>query len=248
MTAALPMGGQKITGMADPTVATDGATKNYVDSIASFSTGDMKPTLKIVADTGWLMMFDESIGNVGSGAAFQGAAYQALYLLIWDNISNPTGNAFAPVSGGLGVSAATDWAGLKPLILPKTLGRVLGNAGNGGSTGLTARALGSSFGAETATLITANLPPYTPAGTNGASTVAVNSTATNVVVGNISGPQTAQSGAGTGTATGGSFGSGVIGSTGAAVAQVFAGTAQGGTSTAFSIMQPSGFINWMIKL
>lgn len=247
MTAALPMGGQKITGMADPTVATDGATKNYVDSIASFSTGDMKPTLKIVADTGWLMMFDESIGNVGSTGAFQGAAYQALYLLIWNAISNPTGNAFAPVSGGLGVSAAADWAGLKSLILPKTLGRVLGNSGNGGTTGLTSRALGSSFGAETATLVTANLPAYTPAGTNGSSAANVNSPG-NVVTGTVALPLTAQTGSGTGAATGTGFASGVVASSGTASAQTFAGTAQGGSSTAFSIMQPTGFVNWMIKL
>jgi hypothetical protein len=32
MTAALPMGGQKITGLATPTVSTDAATKAYVDS------------------------------------------------------------------------------------------------------------------------------------------------------------------------------------------------------------------------
>jgi hypothetical protein len=47
MTAALPMGNQKITGMADPTVSTDATTKNYVDTLfaAFFSTGDLKPTL-----------------------------------------------------------------------------------------------------------------------------------------------------------------------------------------------------------
>ena len=52
MTAALPMGGQKITGAADPTVATDVATKNYVDTTTAtfFSTGDVKLTFKIVAD------------------------------------------------------------------------------------------------------------------------------------------------------------------------------------------------------
>ncbi|UDL87981.1 hypothetical protein LGH82_22855 [Mesorhizobium sp. PAMC28654] len=32
MAANLPMGGNKVTGMADPTISTDGATKNYVDT------------------------------------------------------------------------------------------------------------------------------------------------------------------------------------------------------------------------
>ncbi len=32
MSAALPMGGNKITGMADPVASTDGATKNYTDT------------------------------------------------------------------------------------------------------------------------------------------------------------------------------------------------------------------------
>ena len=37
MTSALPMGGNKITGMADPVVSSDAATKNYVDGgIAAF--------------------------------------------------------------------------------------------------------------------------------------------------------------------------------------------------------------------
>ncbi|MGX5801425.1 hypothetical protein ACWGS9_09290, partial [Bradyrhizobium sp. Arg314] len=35
MSANLPMGGNKITGMADPVASTDGATKNYVDTAAA---------------------------------------------------------------------------------------------------------------------------------------------------------------------------------------------------------------------
>lgn len=230
MTAALAMGNNKITGMADPSVSTDGATKNYVDTQfnTAWSTGDVKLTVKTVADSGWLLFADQTIGNVGSGATYANANALALYTLLWNNISSPTSNAFAPVTGGLGASAAADWAGLKPMLLLKTLGRALALSGAG--SGLTSRALGSNVGGETQTLITANLPPYTPSGS-----VSVNS----------------------GAAFGGNTGGGTVVNVGsnntvplgnASLTAAFTGSAQGGTSTAFSIMQPSTFLNAMIKL
>jgi hypothetical protein len=163
MTAALPMGGQKITGMADPTVATDGATKNYVDTTtaAFFSTGDAKLTLKTVADSGWVMFDDGTIGSAGSGASTRANAdTQALFNLIFNSIPD----AFAAIltSGGgattraAQTNAATAWAANCRIALPKTLGRAFAMAGAG--AGLLGRVMGASGGSETTTLAQSMLP------------------------------------------------------------------------------------------
>src|SRR5437899_2827662 len=96
MQANLPMGNNKITGMADPTVTTDAATKNYVDTTtaAFFSTGDLKLTLKTVADTGWVLITSTVFGNGTIGAASSGANIranadcQALFTLVFNNYSD----------------------------------------------------------------------------------------------------------------------------------------------------------------
>ncbi len=105
-----------------------------------FSTGDAKLTLKNTADAGWIMMNDGTIGNVSSGATFADASAQALYTLLWNNCLD----AWAPVTGGRGASAAADWAAQKPIALTKQLGRALIIAGAG--SGLTSRALGQILG------------------------------------------------------------------------------------------------------
>lgn len=242
MTANLPMGGQKITGMADPTVATDGATKNYVDTTtaAFFSTGDVKPTLKVVADSGWLLFDDGTFGSASSGSSnSNNAANQALFTLLFNNVSDTA----APIltSGGGAttrasqVSASAAWAANCRMSLPKAMGRAFGGAGSG--SGLTARPLGSNAGADTVVLTTVNLPPYTPAGS-----VSVNSTLSDIVRGN---PTTWANG------TGGAFQAfnpGQVVSQQIASTGSLSGTAQGGTSTPVSIVQASVFVNWMVKL
>ncbi|WP_342714453.1 hypothetical protein AAFG22_14855 [Bradyrhizobium sp. B024] len=234
------MGANKITGMADPTVATDGATKNYVDTsvAAFFSTGDIKPTFKTVADSGWVMAGNSvTIGNVGSGASYANANALALYTLIWNNISSPTANAYCPVIGGIGASAAADWAGLKPLSTGFFVGHALGVAGSGGS--MTTRTLGSDLRNETVTLGTTNLPAYTPAGS-----VATTSTPTVSGVPVIAGTgNTAVSPSAATQVVSGTLGTLVVTSV-----STFTGTAQGGTSAPVSIMQPTIWVNVMIKL
>ncbi|WP_038950368.1 hypothetical protein [Bradyrhizobium genomosp. III] len=233
MAAALPMGGNKITGIADPTVATDAASKNYVDTTtgAFFSTGDVKLSYKTTADTGWLMMNDGTIGNAGSGATAAGATYQALYTLLWTNISQPSSNAWCAVTGGLGVSAAADWAGLKALALPKALGRALAISGAG--SGLTVRLLGANVGAESVSLGTGNLPTFTPSGTISNGSISISHNA-------IAGSSTTGGG---GFACGGNSGASISASQGTTT---FSGSSIG-SGTAFSIMQPSTFLNVMIK-
>jgi hypothetical protein len=121
-----------------------------------WSTGDVKSTIKTIADTGWLMMNDGTIGNVSSGANLAGALAQNLYTLLWTNIST----AYAPVAGGRGATAAADWAANKPIALLAVPGRALCVAGAG--SGLTSRALGQTAGVETQAIAQANLPAVSP--------------------------------------------------------------------------------------
>jgi microcystin-dependent protein len=127
-----------------------------VDS--GFTTGDVKTTLKIVADSGWVLMDDKTIGNNASSAT--GRANddtEALFTLLWNN----TANADCAVSTGRGASAAADFAANKTIALPKTLGRAL--AGYGSGSGLTARALAAITGVESHVLTEAQMPAHTHA-------------------------------------------------------------------------------------
>ena len=163
MTAALPMGGQKITGMADPTVATDGATKNYVDTTtaAFFSTGDGKITLKNAADPGWILCDDGTFGSATSGSSNrQNADTQALFTLFYNSISDASapiltsgGGATTRVAQG---SAAAAWAANCRMTLTKQLGRAIAISGAG--AGLTSRQLGTNLGEENHTLSLSEIP------------------------------------------------------------------------------------------
>lgn len=122
---------------------------------SSFTTGDVKTTLKTVADAGWVMMNDGTIGDASSGATTRANAdTQALFMLLWMNVSNTN----CPVSGGRGVSAAADFAAHKTITLPKMLGRALAAAGAG--SGLTSRALGDAVGEETHMLTISEIPSH----------------------------------------------------------------------------------------
>lgn len=120
---------------------------------SAWSTGDGKITMKVVADTGWVMMNDGTIGSGASGASTRANDDTlALFTLLWTNV----GDTFAPVVGGRGGSAALDWAVNKKITLTRQLGRAIGIAGAG--AGLTARALGEYLGEENHVLTDAELP------------------------------------------------------------------------------------------
>lgn len=127
------------------------------------TTGDVKLTLKTTAPAGWVLANDGTIGSATSGAtARANADCQALFILLWTNVAD----AYAPVSGGRGGSAAADWAANKTIGLTKMLGRALAVAGSG--SGLTARALGLTVGTETHLLDTTEIPAHTHATSTGA--------------------------------------------------------------------------------
>lgn len=91
--------------------------------------------------------------------------------------------------------------------------------------------LGGTGGADTTILITANLPAYTPSGT-----IAVNNNTSGIPVHADSGPVNI----------------GGAGSGGTLVSQIitasFTGTAQGGTSTAFSRAMPAIIVNKLLRI
>lgn len=120
-----------------------------------WSTGDVKLTMATVADPGWVLCNDGTIGDSGSGAtARANPDCEALFTLLWDNVAD----TWAPVSGGRGASAAEDWAAGKTIGLTRMLGRALAIAGSG--AGLTARALGEALGEETHLLTEAEMPAH----------------------------------------------------------------------------------------
>lgn len=101
--------------------------------------------------------------------------------------------------------------------------------------------LGSLFGVEKVTLSTSNLPPYTPAGTNG--TVSVTS---NRQFGEDGSDVSHITPSGGGTTPVAASNASYVASTGSG--PTFTGTPQGGTSTPFEIVQPSTTVNYIIRI
>lgn len=127
--------------------------------------------------------------------------------------------------------------------VPDLRGRVIaGKDDMGGSSanrltnaddGLNGDTLGATGGGETQTLVTDNLPAYTPSGTiSVAGTVPINTTAGFNIVGG--GAVTLNTPTGTTSIT--------------VTSQTFTGTAQGGTSTAFGVVQPTIILSKILRV
>lgn len=122
-------------------------------SVPAWTTGDTKLSYKVVADPGWILLDDGTIGSAASAATTRANAdTEALYTLLWNN----TTDANCAVSTGRGANAAADFAANKTIALPKVKGRELAIYGAG--AGLTARTLAQAIGAETIVIAAANLP------------------------------------------------------------------------------------------
>lgn len=198
-------------------------------ALAAWSTGDAKLTLKAVADAGWVMFDDGTLGDASSSATTRANAdTEALFTLLWNN----TADADCPVSSGRGASAAADFAAHKTITLPQSLGRALAVAGAG--SGLTSRALAEALGDE-------NMQQHDHTGTTGNDSPdhthangAINSKGTGA---GLTTPGTNQCDASENQQTGG-----------ASVRHQHAFTTDMTGTGASGNMQPSVFLNVMVKL
>lgn len=208
-----------------------------VDPTTIIATGDMKARYGTGVLTGFVRANGRTIGSATSGATERANAdCQALFEYLWG------ADATLTVSTGRGASANADWTANKTLTLPDGRGLALaglddmGSSSRGVYTGVTfstgsATALGSTLGAARRTLVTANLPPYTPSGS-------IASATQNGIFGGIT----------TSSAQGGGAVAPIIGLTAISVTSTFTGTAQGGTSTAFDSVSPYMLITYYLKL
>ncbi|MBK8211720.1 MAG: hypothetical protein IPK78_18975 [Rhodospirillales bacterium] len=128
----------------------------------AFTTGDVKQTYKVVADAGWVLMNDGSIGDGSSGATTRANPdTQALFTLLWNVTSDSWCTVYAAstlTATGRGASAAADWAAHRHILLPKALGRVFGHAGAG--AGLGSFGLATWWGQEYVGLGINNMPAH----------------------------------------------------------------------------------------
>lgn len=95
MTGAIAMGGNKITGLADGTVATDAATFGQVASVAAFQAGDMKAVAYSTTPSGWLLCDGTSYATAAQPALFAAIGYAYGGSGANFNVPNTTNNVLA---------------------------------------------------------------------------------------------------------------------------------------------------------
>ena len=226
------------TALASQVYVSNGSGSGVWTTVANlvtaggFSTGDLKPTWKTSADSGWIMADDGTIGDGSSGATNRANADTVtLFTLIWNNFSN----ALAAVSGGRGANAAADYAAHKTIALPKMLGRSIALAGTG--SGLTARTLGATVGEENHLLTTAEMPAHTHANSLSDPGHQHTYNNSNAPVGGLTGGGAFPLNTGDQTSSTSNV------TTGITITNASAGS--GGTH---NNMQPTSFVNMMVKL
>lgn len=203
------------------------------------------PTITGLADTTnfWIGMQVELTCVVAGFSTIVSKTSSTITLADNSNITANVTARFFPWNHGNGTTTfqVPDYRGLVPA----------GNNNMGGVSGpwlsttyfgsQDPNSMGASGGLERQTLVTQNLPPYTPSGTNAA--ISVTSTSTQVVQ-SAGAPDNFTSVAGSTTFNNLTRSS--IVSTGAA--PTFTGVAQGGTQQSFSLVQPTKTINYIVKI
>jgi microcystin-dependent protein len=164
-----------------------------------------------------------------AGQQISQTTYSTLYAIFGVNRygTDAGGNFFLPDLRGKAVFSKDN--------MGDSAASILTTAGGGvdGST------LGASGGNQSVTLITGNLPAYTPAGTIGSVSITVNTKTSNYNIAGGGSAPVADTTGNNGTTTG------VATATGSAA---FTGTAQGGTSTPIKPVPPAFVANFIIRI
>jgi hypothetical protein len=213
-----------------------------VDPTTVMATGDLKVRYDTAIISGFVRCNGRTIGSASSGATeFADPTAQALFIHLWTKDPNLV---VTPV--GRGASGAADWTANKQIALPDWRGRAIaalddmGNTAAGRLTsssqgfGTAATVLGAASGGQSVTLTTPNFPPYTPSGTIATTTTITHNANQRSGFNFTAGSQT---GALDGAAT-----------ISASSSSTFTGTAQGGTSTPHTLVQPTMLATVYLKL
>jgi hypothetical protein len=215
-----------------------------VDPTTILSTGDIKVAYGTGILSGFVRANGRTIGSATSGATERANSdTQSLFVYLWGADAN------LAVSGGRGASAAADWAANKTIAVPDARGRGISGLDDMGNTaalrltpayfGTTATVLGAaSTTTDHATLTVFNLPPYTPSGGISASTAT------------LSFSQTTASGPGAANVVSSISSDASLSNvrTMLVPSPTFTGNPQGGSSTPFSIVQPTILATIYLKL
>jgi microcystin-dependent protein len=151
-----------------PSSSGGGGGGGSVDPTTVYATGDLKPRYGTGTIAGFVRCNGLTIGQAASGASERANAdCQSLFQYLWGADPNLV------VSGGRGASPNADWLAAKQIILPDWRGRMLGfvdGMGAGATSRLTTAywgagvsnplTLGAGGGAETHTLVTAEMPSH----------------------------------------------------------------------------------------
>ncbi|WP_156952121.1 hypothetical protein [Bradyrhizobium sp. WSM1743] len=240
MTAVLPLASDGLTFTNDPDTGISRSAANTMSfecgnaEVASMSpagfavTGDFSATGAIkqngspLLPVGAVMLW--TLSSAPAGWLFPGTYNRADHPALWAaaNADIALGNTFYGIGNGTTTFTIGTMDGYTPVGVDAT-GATLPNVTH----------IGDTTGNKTAALVTSNLPPYTPAGSisNGAISISHNAAAAN------------------GSTTGGggfSCGGGTASISASQGASTFTGTAQGGTSTPFSIVQPSRAFKFIV--
>ncbi len=201
-----------------------------IDQIDTTSMGPLLPSTGVCwytfspeAPEGWVMADDGTIGSATSGADHASEETKALFYMLWSLPATPIYTA----TGNLrekGSTADIDWYANARLGLPKLLGRTLGVAGMG--EGLSNRLNGSSLGAEQNTLTIEQMPKHNHGDLDSMSSI----------IGSKDGVGAK------------SVGSKQFGATGFSFRGWYNEDYTEGNNEPFSIMQPTAFMNLIIKL
>ncbi len=179
------------------------------------------------APNGWLLCDGATIGNAASSATARADADTgSLFSLIWNSLADSE----APVSGGRGANAATDFAANKTIALPDLRGKITAGKDTG-----TFGTLGIAVGEETHTLSEAELPVVASHTHSGIPTGGIADVSSSVSVDNNGGAQVAVAANQNATVT-------LSGDTATGSSGGF------GSGTAHNNIQPTFVLNKIIKL